>query len=120
MDNKIDLIKAEKFTASIYVGLKVTGADILHSVTAVEDICQEFCDDVGFCVTVTPTKYVYTDGWVQGAIVGIINYPRFPSSERTLENRTLLLATELMLKLEQKRITIDFPSHTTMLTNPNV
>lgn len=116
MENKIDVIKAEKFTASIYIGLKVRGADILHSITAVENICQEFCDDIGFCVTVTHTKYVYTDGWEQGAIVGIINYPRFPSTEKTLENRTLLLATELMLKLEQKRITIDFPKHTIMLT----
>lgn len=120
MNNEINLIKAEKFSASIYVGLKVRSTGEIHSITAVENICQEFCDDVGFCVTVTPTKYVYTDGWEQGAIVGIINYPRFPSSEKTLENRALLLATELMLKLEQKRVTIDFPSNTTMLTNPNV
>lgn len=120
MDKQIDLIKAEKFSASIYVGLKVKGADILHSITAVENICQKFCDDVGFCVTVTPTKYVYSNGWEQGAIVGIINYPRFPESARTLEERALLLATELMLGLEQNRVSIDFPSHTTMLTNPNL
>lgn len=120
MENKINLVKAEKFTASIYVGLKVNGAGIIHSITAVEDICQKFCDDVGFCVTVTPTKYIYSNGWEQGAIVGIINYPRFAQSATTLENRALLLATELMLGLDQKRVTIDFPSHTTMLTNPNV
>lgn len=120
MNNEINLIKAEKFSASIYVGLKVQNTGEIHSITAVENICQKFCDDIGFCVTVTPTKYVYTDGWEQGAIVGIINYPRFPASEQTLENRALLLATELMLGLEQKRVTIDSPNGTTMLTNPNI
>ena len=120
MDKQIDLVKAEKFTASIYVGLKVRDTGEIYSITAVEDVCQEFCDDIGFCVTVTPTKYVYTDGWEQGAIVGIINYPRFPQSATTLENRALLLATELMLKLKQKRVTIDLPNDTIMLTNPNV
>lgn len=116
MENKIDIIKAEKFSASIYVGLKVRGLNTLYSITAVEEICQEFCDDIEFCVTVTPTKYVYTDGCEQGAIVGIFNYPKFQKSAKTLENQAFLLATELMLKLEKERVTIDFPSHTIMLT----
>lgn len=116
MENKINVIKAEKFSASIYVGFKVGGTNTLYSITAVEDICQEFCDDIELCVTVTPTKYIYTDGFEQGAIVGIFNLPRFPKSAKTLENRALLLATELMIKLEKERITIDFPKHTIMLT----
>lgn len=118
MDKRIDLIKVENHSASIYVGLHVrnTGAD--YTIASAESICQKYCDDTGFCVSVTPTKYVYTKGGEEGVIVGIINYPRFPSDSATLRERTIILATELMLGLEQKFVSIDFANDTVMLTNP--
>lgn len=120
MSKQINLIQVEKFTASIHVGLHVRNAGITHSLSAVENICQKYCDETGFCVSITPTKYVYTDGWETGAIVGILNYPRFSQDHDKLRERTLNLATELMLGLEQLRVTIDFPNDTAMLTNPNL
>lgn len=45
---------------------------------AAREICRAYCDEVGYCVTVTPTSYVYTGGEESGFIVGLINYPRFP------------------------------------------
>ncbi len=43
------------------------------------EICRAHCDAVGLCVTVTATSYIYTGGEEAGVIVGLINYPRFPS-----------------------------------------
>jgi hypothetical protein len=43
-------------------------------------VCREFCDELGWCVTVTPTTYVYKGGEEAGFIVGAINYARFPTS----------------------------------------
>ena len=120
MDKRIELVKVEKFTASIHVALHVRNAGITHSISAAENICQKYCDETGFCVSVTPTKYVYKDGWEQGAIVGILNYPRFSQNPDVLRERTIILATELMLGLEQMRVTIDFPNDTVMLTNPYI
>ena len=116
----VSAVRVDKFSVSIYIGLQVSESGILHSITAVEDICQKYCNKRGFCVTVTPTKYIYTNGWETGAIVGLINYPRFPESQDALASAAMELATELMIGLDQKRVTVDFPTHTTMLTNPNL
>ena len=120
MDKRIELVKVEKFTASIHVGLHVKNAGITHSIADAENICQKYCDETGFCVSVTPTKYVYTNGCEQGAIVGILNYPRFSQSPDELHERAIILATELMLGLDQMRVTIDLPDNTLMLTNPYI
>jgi len=26
------------------------------------EACRRFCDDIGFCVTLTPTEYIYRNG----------------------------------------------------------
>lgn len=116
----IPVTKVENFSAQIYVGLQVHDRSELFSVSAVEQICQDYCDSHGFCVTVTPTKYIYKDGWEQGAIVGVINYPRFPSTKDELKKNCFELATELMLRLKQYRVTIDFKDETVMLSNPKL
>ena len=116
----IPVTKVENFSAQIYVGLKVRDTSELFSLFSVEQICQEYCDRDGFCVTVTPTTYVYKEGWEKGAIVGIINYPRFPSTQEELKGRCFELATELMIKLKQYRVTIDFKDETVMISNPEL
>jgi hypothetical protein len=42
--------------------------------------CRRYCTDVGLCVTVTATEFIYTGGSEQGAAIGLLNYPRFPST----------------------------------------
>jgi hypothetical protein len=76
------------------------------------DICQAFCNEEGLCVTVTPTSYVYTGGEEAGVIVGLINYPRFPSEPSDIETTAKLLALELMHKLEQESVSIQTPETT--------
>jgi hypothetical protein len=46
-------------------------------------LCREFCM-TGLCVTVTPTEFIYTGGAETGVRVGLINYPRFPSTPEEL------------------------------------
>lgn len=75
-------------------------------------ICRQFCMDKGFCVTVTPTTYVYTGGAEAGVIVRCINYPRFPSENAELWNKTLILADKLRAGLCQHSYTMIAPDRT--------
>lgn len=79
---------------------------------AAHAICSRHCDDVGLCVTVTRTSYVYTGGAVGGVIVGLINYPRFPAAPETLLSRAMALAGDLLHGLRQESFTIQAPDKT--------
>ena len=77
---EVETMKTETYWAQIYVGLKNLATGIEADISAIETECQIICNRVGLCVTVTPTKYIYTGGCENGAIVGLINYPIFPGS----------------------------------------
>lgn len=81
-------------------------------------ICQEFCDKVGLCVTISETSFVYTGGKEFGIIVRLVNYPRFPSSDEKLWNTAEKLATELIVGLEQKTALL-LGKHKTLWINYN-
>ena len=68
--------------------------------------CLDFCDRVGLCVTVTETAYCYTGGEEAGVIVGLINYPRFPSAPEAIWAHAEALAAELCERLGQQSYTI--------------
>ncbi len=76
-------------------------------------ICLAYCDAVGLCVTVTQTTYVYTGGAEAGVIVGLINYPRFPSDLPHIEAKAVELATLLKDKLGQGSFSVQTPTTTT-------
>lgn len=44
-------------------------------------VVQRYCDDVGLCVTITSTRFVFTGGYEMGFRVGLRNYPRFVTRE---------------------------------------
>lgn len=50
----------------------------------VEEAVQKYCNEVGLCVTVTETNYIFTGGSEKGYIIGLINYPRFPREKKEL------------------------------------
>ena len=77
-----------------------------------KDIAQSFCDEVGFCVTVTPTCYVYKGGREEGVIIGIINYPRFPKYSHELFDIAESLGVRLLAGLNQQSYTIEGPNQT--------
>lgn len=75
-------------------------------------IAREFCMNVGACVTVTATTYIYTGGEEAGVIVGLINYPRFPATQDDILTRAEGLAGDLMHGLCQHSYTIQTPNKT--------
>lgn len=108
------------YQATIYVGFKERDTKVMHTIEEAEAICQQYCDDIGLCVSVTPTRYIYTNGNEPGCMVGLINYPRFPSTPEEIFGRAMVLAEKLMLALGQYRVTVIAPDRVEMLSNPNL
>lgn len=71
--------------------------------------CGRFCREIGWCVTVSPTKYVYSGGQEEGVVIEAINYPRFPARKVDIRNRVVDLAHRLAKSLNQRSFTISDP-----------
>jgi hypothetical protein len=80
--------------------------------TCAAAICREFCDEIGLCVTVSPTLYVYTGGEEYGFKIGLINYPRFPTAPAELWAKAEALGDRLREKLSQESYSIVAPDKT--------
>ena len=103
------------FTAIIYVGFKERDTGKLHTLEDAEMIASAYCDEVGLCVTVTPTRYIYTNGGEPGCMIGFINYPRFPSTPDEIREKALALAGRLRAAFNQYKVSVVFPDETVML-----
>lgn len=79
-------------------------------------ICREFCE-TGLCVTVSGTDYIYTNGQEAGVVVGLINYPRFPSTPDAIWNRACGLAESLRAGLFQSSVLVMDADKTLWLTS---
>ncbi len=79
---------------------------IAGDIKTAEDICQKYCDDTGFCVTVEPTNYVFTNGNERGVRVGIINYARFPNDQSKIFELAIVLGDLLLGGLGQGSYTV--------------
>lgn len=110
-------MKLPTYTATIYVGLREGYSGEEMPVESVQDYIQRWVDEIGMCVTVTPTEYIYSHGREKGVIVGFINYPRFPVDNETMRMQALQLGDKLLKFCKQMRISIVFPDETIMLTN---
>lgn len=85
---------------------------IAGDVEQAKQVCREFCFNAGLCVTVEPVSYIFTGGEEAGVRVGLINYPRFPSSFEDLSAKANGLAALLMERLFQQSYSIVGPSST--------
>ena len=74
--------------------------------------CRKFCYDVGYCVTLTKTEYIYKGGQEAGVIIGLINYPRFPLSPIEILQRAEMLGMLLMEDMFQQSFSIVTPADT--------
>jgi hypothetical protein len=105
--------------ATIYVGFRegrsAEAPKRVHSLDEARGVVQAYCDEVGLCVTLTPTEYVYTKGGEPGCIVGLINYPRFPSTRKQIRDHALVLGERLRVALGQFKVTVVMPDETVML-----
>lgn len=78
-----------------------------------KQVCQDFCDGVSYCVSLTATVYIFKGGYEAGFIVGLIHYPRFPSSPAVILAKAEALALRLMHALDQGSYTIETPEEST-------
>ena len=76
---------ARAYTATLFV----TGEGVVEA-------CQEFCNDVGLCVSIKENLYVFTGGSEKGYEITLINYPRFPKTPDDIWKTAEKLAVYLM------------------------
>ncbi|MCZ7862818.1 hypothetical protein O9X98_15690 [Agrobacterium salinitolerans] len=77
-----------------------------------KDICRKWALEVGACVTVERVDYVYSGGEEAGVRIGLINYPRFPTTYEELKEKTRDIANRLMIGLSQLSYSIVGPDET--------
>jgi hypothetical protein len=70
------------------------------------------CLRQGLCVTVEPTTFIYTGGEEAGYVVGLINYPRFPTTPEHLWARAIGIAEDLMRDTHQHSVLLMDPTNT--------
>lgn len=104
------------YEATIYVGTKVRATGEIVPLDALRGVCQQYVDRIGLCVSFTPTEFIYTDGSEPGAIVGLINYPRFPANPIEIRDDALALANDLLVAAQQLRVSVVLPDETVMLS----
>lgn len=75
-------------------------------------VVEKYCNQVGYCVTIKPTLYVYKDGEEHGVEVGLINYPRFPADPASIIEKAIEIAERLRVELEQESFSIQTPHDT--------
>lgn len=105
------------YNIQIWCGLKIHNTGYIYSLLDVESFIQKHADELGECVTITPTKFIYTKGNENGVVIGYINYLRFPKEKEILKSRALELAEKMLIYFNQSRISITCPDETFMLTN---
>lgn len=96
------MVKRKSMNAKAYKVEIFIGGDYEKAL----DICEAYCTEVGLCVTVEPTMYVYRGGRCAGVRVGLINYARFPSDKVTIAAKGDELAELLLDGLNQGSYTI--------------
>jgi hypothetical protein len=100
-----------KTTATKWIRIYMSGP-----LAVAEQVCREDCLREGLCVTVEPTRFIYTGGEEAGFVVGLINYPRFPTTHIELLARAERLARLLLTRTCQHSALIMGPKRTTWIT----
>lgn len=82
-----------------------------------KQILRRECMREGLCVAISPAEFIYTGGEETGYVVGINNYPRFPSDFESLKARAVSLAQLLRDETFQHSVMIQLPSETIWLSS---
>ncbi len=89
-------------------------------IQVIEQTCRQECLEKGLCVTVEPTRFIYTGGEETGAVVGLVNYPRFPSEPQALMDRGRNLAIRLLDATCQHSVLVMTPEKTEWVTKREI
>ena len=99
--------KSVRTTDTVHVSVWMAG-----DVDIARQAVREFCLDEGLCVTVTPTAYVYTGGEEAGFVLGLVNYPRFPTDATNLIHLARCLARHVAEACCQMSYLVEGPNRT--------
>lgn len=92
---------------------------IAGDVHTIETACRKFCLS-GLCVTITPTDFIFTGGMESGAVIGLINYARFPAKPSSITQKAFDLANLLMVEAAQRSCSVVTLKKTHYLENESV
>lgn len=76
-----------------------------------KQVLRRECLREGLCITIEPTTYIYTGGEESGYVVGLLNYPRFPSTPDAISARADMIGKLLLAETSQ---------HSYLLVTPEV
>ncbi len=111
----------DSFFVNIYSGLRegYQGTQV-RTLDEVASFCIDFASRAGLGVSISPTTFVYGPPGAQepGVIIGLINYPRFPSHPETVRAIALDLAQRLREYLKQIRVTVACSDTTYLIEQP--
>lgn len=102
----INHVEAPTYIADIHIA---------GDLSAARQACQEFCLE-GLCVNFAACEYIFTGGRETGVRVGLINYPRFPTSGEAILEKALRLAEFLIGRLHQSSATVVASDRTIFLS----
>lgn len=74
------------------------------------------CLREGLCVTIEPTTFIYTGGEEVGFVVGLVNYPRFPTAQAVIEERARGMMRLLLDATFQHSAMLMLPDRTEWIT----
>lgn len=81
-----------------------------------KQVIRENVLTAGLCVTIEPTLFIYTGGEEAGYVVGLLNYPRFPSEPDALSVRARALMERLLEATHQHSALLVAPDETLWIT----
>jgi hypothetical protein len=105
------MIKADVAINTYWVKLYMSGP-----IEVAKQVCRKECLREGLCVMIEPTTYIYTGGEESGFVIGLINYPRFPSTLQVIYERAIKLANILLEETHQSSVLIQTPTETRWLS----
>lgn len=103
------------YEVKVYVGLREGHDGLTHTVEEAAAICHAYVNSVGLCVTISETHFYYKNGHEPGIVVGLINYPRFPATNKELLNHAIAIATRLKEAFGQFRVSVVASDVTVMI-----
>lgn len=95
-----------------YIKLYIAG-----NINIAEKLIQNYCDNIGLCVTILPLNYIYTLGHEFGMEIGFIDYPRFPTTSKKLFKIAKELGLILLKELNQQSFSLQTPYNTYLFNN---
>ena len=86
------------------------------SIEVAKQVIRKHLLEHPLCVTIEPTTFIYVGGEEAGYVVGLLNYPRFPSAPNELNVRADVLAELLLKKTFQRSALVVKPETTRWIT----